>query len=214
MKKGFWLLLVGCWFLTGCSDKAEEVETDPTQALITQVQQCSRLYTAEYEVHKIVTHDDVLRLRGQLAGEDYDVSLPMLGNRKIAIPMDATLKAYIDFDGFSEQNVKRNGDKIEITLPDPQVTLTSSKIDHANVKKYVALLRSDFSDAELASYEQQGRQAIVASAADMGIVETARQNAARVLIPMLKQMGFSEHDITITFRKDFTLNIRNERYAK
>ena len=181
------------------------------QLLVRQVQQCSRLYTAEYQIHKIVTHDDVLRLQGQLTGEDYDITLPMLGDRKIAIPMDVTLKAYIDFDGFSTENVERNGEKITIILPDPKVQLTASKIDHKNVKKYVALLRSDFTDEELSNYERQGRETILATVPEMGIIESARQNAARVLIPMLRQMGFSERNITITFREDLNMQPIIER---
>jgi hypothetical protein len=152
-----------------------------------------------------------LRLQGQLTGQDYDVSLPLLGDRKIAIPIDATLKAYIDFDGFSAENVERDGTKITITLPDPKVKLTSTKVDHRNVKKYVALLRSDFTDQELTSYERQGRAAIIATVPETGIVESARQNAARTLIPMMMQMGFSEQDITITFRKDMDMQHIIER---
>jgi hypothetical protein len=191
--------------LTACSscNKQTESDTPPTQELlITQIQECSRLYTAEYQIHKIVTHDDVLRLQGQLTGERYDFELPMLGDRKIAIPMEATLKAYIDFGGFSEANVERDGDRITIVLPDPKVVLTSSKIDHANIKKYVALLRRDFTDQELSAYEQQGREAIIATIPELGIVESARQNAARILVPMIKQLGYSERNITIAFRHD------------
>jgi len=196
-----------------CSSRSGETEraVDTLQVLVTQIQQCSRLYTAEYQIHKIVTHDDVLRLQGQLTGQDYDVSLPLLGDRKIAIPIDATLKAYIDFDGFSAENVERDGTKITITLPDPKVKLTSTKVDHRNVKKYVALLRSDFTDQELTSYERQGRAAIIAAVPETGIVESARQNAARTLIPMMMQMGFSEQDITITFRKDMDMQHIIER---
>ncbi len=213
---GCWVLAVGCWLsavaccLSSCS-KQESAEPDTIQVIVTQVQQCSRLYTAEYQIHKIVTHDDVLRLQGQLTGERYDMELPMLGDRKIAIPMDATLKAYIDFDGFSEQNVQRQGNKITILLPDPKVQLTSSKIDHRNIKKYVALLRRDFTDAELTSYERQGREAIIKSVPAMGIVESARKNAARTLIPMIKQLGYAEQDITITFRQDLDTEAIIER---
>ena len=216
MGAGCWVLAVGCWLsavgccLSSCS-KQESAEPDTMQVIVTQVQQCSRLYTAEYQIHKIVTHDDVLRLQGQLTGERYDMELPMLGDRKIAIPMDATLKAYIDFDGFSEQNVKRQGNKITILLPDPKVQLTSSKIDHRNIKKYVALLRRDFTDAELTSYERQGREAIIKSVPAMGIVESARKNAARTLIPMIKQLGYAEQDITITFRQDLDTEAIIER---
>lgn len=38
----------------------------------------------------------------------------------------------------------------------------------------------------------------------MGIIEMAKDNAARTIIPMVVQMGFKEEDITITFRKQFT----------
>ncbi len=213
MKKVFWLLATLCWLMTACSGVSDNGQApqdgrDTTAVLVTQIQQCSRLYTAEYQVHKIITHDDVLRIEGQLTGEDYDFELPMLGDRKIAIPMDATLKAYIDFNGFSAKNVQRNGHKIAITLPDPQVTLTSSKIDHRNVKKYVALLRLDFTDEELTSYERQGRQAIINAIPDMDIIETARQNATRILIPMIEQMGYNERDITINFSKDMVVRVK------
>ena len=175
---------------------------DTLPMIITQVQQCARLYTAEYRVHKIVTHDDVLRLKGSVLQREFNFKLP-LGDRKIAIPMDAKLKAYIDFSQFSEKNVERRGDKITLILPDPKVMMTSSKIDQKNVKQYVALARANFSDKEMSSYEQQGRAAIIQSIPELGIMETAQANAAKVLVPMLKEMGYKEGNITISFRKHF-----------
>lgn len=174
---------------------------DTVPMLILQVQKCSKLYTAEYRVHKIVTHDDALRLKGQLMSKQFNLKVP-LADRKIAIPMDAKIKAYIDFSEFSEQNIERSGNQITIILPDPQVVMTSSKIDQQNVKQYVGLTRAHFSDEELANYQQQGREAILQSIPDMGIEETARANAAKVLVPMLTQLGYEEQNITIAFRKD------------
>ena len=174
---------------------------DTVPMLILQVQKCSKLYTAEYRVHKIITHDDALRLKGQLMSKQFNLKVP-LADRKIAIPMDAKIKAYIDFSEFSEQNIERSGNQITIILPDPQVVMTSSKIDQQNVKQYVGLTRAHFSDEELANYQQQGREAILQSIPDMGIEETARANAAKVLVPMLTQLGYEEQNITIAFRKD------------
>ena len=174
---------------------------DTVPMLIMQVQQCSKLYTAEYRVHKIITHDDALRLKGQLLSKSFNLKVP-LADRKIAIPMDAKIKAFIDFSEFSEKNIERSGDKITIILPDPQVVMTSSKIDQNNVKQYVGLTRAHFSDEELARYQQQGREAILQSIPDMGIEETARANSAKVLVPMLTQLGYEEQNITIAFRKD------------
>ena len=197
-------LLPGDRFLAADSDArnlspGRSIDTVPM--LIFQVQKCSKLYTAEYRVHKIVTHDDALRLKGQLMSKQFNLKVP-LADRKIAIPMDAKIKAYIDFSEFSEQNIERSGNQITIILPDPQVVMTSSKIDQQNVKQYVGLTRAHFSDEELANYQQQGREAILQSIPDMGIEETARANAAKVLVPMLTQLGYEEQNITIAFRKD------------
>lgn len=183
--------------------KGDTVSSDDAfHSFIVQVQKCSRIYTTEVKIHKIVTHDDVIRLKGTILAQDFNIKMP-LGDRKIAIPMDATLKAFIDMSDFSEKNVERDGQKIIITLPDPQVTLTSSKIDQKGIKEYVGLVRSHFTDAEMADYEQQGRAAIIASIPQLGIISTAQENAARVLVPLITQMGYQEQDIVIQFRKEY-----------
>ncbi|MBQ7421702.1 MAG: DUF4230 domain-containing protein [Prevotella sp.] len=181
--------------------KAEPIDTIPV--MVMQIQKCSRLYTSEYHVHKIVTHDDQMKLSGSIMKQDFTIDLP-LGDRRVAIPIDATLKTYVDFSGFSEKNVKRNGQKITVTLPDPKITLTSTKIDHTEVKQYVALTRSNFSDAELSNYERQGRKSIIRAIPKMGIIENARKSAASTIIPLIVAMGYKEQDITVTFRKEFT----------
>ena len=186
------------------SPGSRTVGIDTIPLLILQVKNCSHLYTAEYRVHKIITHDDALRLKGQLLSKQFNLKVP-LADRKIAIPMDAKIKAYIDFSEFSEKNIERSGDKITIILPDPQVVMTSSKIDQNNVKQYVGLTRAHFSDEELANYQQQGREAILQSIHGLGIEETARANAAKVLVPMFTQLGYDEQNITIAFRDDFDM---------
>lgn len=203
-----WVCLLFC-----ACNQVEEQKTEQTgyqsidtvPMLVMQVQKCSKLYTSEFKVHKIVTHDDVVRLKGSVLRQDYNIKIP-LGERKIAIPMDATLKAYIDFSQFSDKNIERRGNKITILLPNPKVTMTSSKIDQKNVRHYVALARAHFSDAEMTDYEQQGRAAIIQSIPELGIIDIAKENAARVLVPMLVQLGYREENITIAFRKDFNQN--------
>ena len=196
------LLMTGCKSENG--DTTQVIVTDTVPSLVIQIQKCARLYTTEYHIHKIVTHNDILKLKGNILRKDIDIKLP-LGERKIAFPMDATLKAYIDFSDFSESNIERSGDKITILLPDPKVVMTSSKINRNEVKEYVGLTRSYFTDKELSSYEQQGRQAILNSVSQLGIKQTAQENAARVLVPMLTEMGYKEENITIAFRKSLDI---------
>ena len=198
------LLLMSCSRGGDTVQEEQPMATDTIPLLVMQIQKCARLYTTEYHIHKIVTHDDVLKLKGNLLSKDIDVTLP-LGERKIAIPMDATLKAYIDFSDFSERNIERHGDKITIVLPDPQVVLTSSKINQHEIREYVGLVRSQFTDKELSSYEQQGRQAILNSVPRLGIKQQALANAARVLVPMLTEMGYREENVTIAFRRNLDI---------
>ena len=196
------LMVVGT---CGCgNDSPQETEpmaTDTIPELITRIQKCSRLYTTEYHIHKIVTHDDIIRLKGNIMRKNFNIALP-LGDRKIAIPMDATLKGYIDLADFSENNIERNGDHITILLPDPQVTLTSSKINQKEIRSYVGLTRSYFTDKEMTNFEQQGRQAILNNISNTDIIRTTQENAARVLVPIMVQLGYKEENVTIAFRKN------------
>lgn len=197
------LLLCCC----ACQQQKEQGEkavdaTDSLSSLVIQIQKCSRIYTTEYKIHKVVTHDDVIRLKGSILSQDFNIRMP-LGDRKIAIPMDATLKAYIDMSEFSAHQVEKENGKIIITLPDPKVVMTSSKINQKSIKEYVGLVRSHFTDAEMSNYEQQGRAAIIESIPQLGIIPTAQENAARVLVPLITQMGYREEDIIIQFRKEY-----------
>ena len=203
-------LLLTIMIISGCSctaDKENAPEhnsenTDSLPMLVMQIRKHSRLYTAEYRIKKIVTHDDVKRLKGTFLGKQFDLKMP-IGDRKIAIPMSAKLKAYIDFSTFSEKNIERDGNKITIILPDPKVTLTSSKIDRKNIKEFVSITRSHFTDKDMTDYENQGREAIISSITRTGIIKTAQENAAQIIIPMIEQMGYEGKDITVTFRKQF-----------
>ena len=175
--------------------------TDNIPMLIRDIRKCSKLYTSEYNIRKIVTYSDEPRLKGKVLGHEVDMKMPV-GDRKIAIPMNVTLKGYIDFSDFSKKNVRREGRRIVVTLPPPQVAVTASKIDQAGIKEYVSFMRSRFSDAEMTEFEKQGRQAVVNSIPRLDINETTAVNAAKILIPMIVKMGYDEKLITIELKNE------------
>lgn len=174
------------------------IDIDTIPMMVKQIKECSRLYTAEYKVHKIVTHSDTSQVSANILGKKVSLQLPG-GRRKVAIPIDATLKAYIDFSEFSEDDICSEGGKVYINLPNPHVVLTSSKIDHEGIKKYVSIIRSDFSDEELALYEKQGRQDIINDIPNLGILATARRSAATQLLPLISMLGIKQENIVISF---------------
>jgi hypothetical protein len=203
---GFFALLLILFFTNKCissSTEKEEERTDsvPRPTLIMQLQRCSRLNTAEIKLHKIITHDDEMKLSGKLMGKELSVNIPA-GKRKVAIPLYATVKASIDLGKMTDDDIVREGNKITIYLPQPDVEITETHIDHEGVRQFVAITRSNFSDEELQKYEFEGRKSIEASLGSLGIENMARESAARQLIPIVQAFGFKDTDITITFRKD------------
>ena len=195
----FVLILAGCRHQS--VNKPQETAADTTAMMVYQIQHCAKLYTQTYKLRKIVVYDDTAALTGRVLGQSFKMNLP-LGKRRIAIPMTATAQASIDFSHFSASQVRRNGQRLEIILPDPQVTLTATTIDHEQVKEKVSLLRTRFSDEERTRIEQQGRADIIQSLKKRNLTESARQSAVQQLMPMLRQMGWRDEDVVITFRDD------------
>lgn len=171
---------------------------DTIPYMLSQMQHSSRLNTAEVKVHKIITHDDIMKVSGTLLGKQVSLNLPA-GKRKVAIPLYATIKASIDMSKLTRADIVRQDERIEIFLPQPEIVITETHIDHDGIKQYVALTRSRFSDEELQSYEKQGRAAIERDIPSMQIKAMAKESAARQLIPIIQAMGFQESNITITF---------------
>lgn len=196
-------LLSSCRRGNGGNAAPPEPKVDTMSVLVTRMERCSRLYTSEYRLRKILVYDNPAVVSGSLMHRDFKISLP-LGERRIAIPVTATAKAYVDMGKLTADGVRRHGDRLEITLPDPEVTLTSTSVDHEGVRQKVALLRSRFSDEEITRVQRQGRDDMVRELAKTAILEDARASAARQLIPMAVRMGFREENVTVTFRKDLT----------
>ena len=177
------LTLWACQQKTADAAQGQPEQTDgqaaPTARIVMEVSRQSRLYTTECVIHKLVTFADNPTLEGKVLGVPVKMKARW-GDRKVAIPVDLTLKGYIDFSTFGSQNVLREDGKLIVILPDPQVVATASKVDHQGTRQYIDPLRSRFTDAEL-----------------------ARKSATALLVPMLCRMGYDEQDIIVRFRTGF-----------
>jgi len=198
------LTLVSLTLFIACAQQEPPQDEEPQEqvSIATMISRQSRLYTSEYVVHKIVTHNDLKMLKGSFLGMKFEQTLP-LGDRKIAIPIDVVLQAYIDFSQIKESDIEQQGNALHITLPDPKIVVASSKVNNLGTRTRVSWLRSDFTDAELTNFTRQGVASVLRTVPKMGIIESTRQNAAALIIPLLADMGYTEGRIVITFRKDF-----------
>lgn len=212
MKKavfGLFCLLFASFF--GCKDSNIDTEValglpadtvrrtaaDTIGEIARSVQQQSRLYTTACKIHKVVLFSDEAKVgSGPLA-----FNLP--GDRKAAVPIDVVVKGYVDFSQFSEDNVVLRDSLCVITLPDPQVVITSSTIDHKAVRQYIGMTRKRFSEAELSQLAKQGQDSVTQHLTQYGIVERSREACARTLAPILHRMGYRDNNVVIRFRKNF-----------
>lgn len=209
MRKLFSLLVLT--FLIGaCSNNKSDKDTDhaiaidTTAQMVNQINLCSRLYTSEYKMRKIIIFDDPAAISFNFLNKVYKIGLP-LGQRRVAIPVTATAKTYVDLSKISKDNITRNGQKVEIVLPDPEIMLTSTNIDHTHIIQKVSFFRSYFNDEELMLIQQQGRKDIINSMAKLNILEDARSSVARQLIPIITALGYQEQNVTVTFRNGLTM---------
>lgn len=208
----FTFILFTLVLISGCADDKREVstptsdttniqevsQTDITRELVDRIKQQSRLYTTECQVHKVVLFSDDSRIGGAL------IDIPVPGDRKVAIPIDVTLKGYVDFSTFSENNVIFADSICIINLPDPQIMVTGSKIDHKGTRQYVSMTRSKFSEADISRLAAQGEDTIVSHLNSYGIIDDTRESCARTIVPILTAMGYAESNVVIRFSRNFT----------
>lgn len=197
--------------LLGCSKGNQK---SPMEIALPMINNCSKLYTAQYNVHKIITYEDMTAIEGSLFFEK--ISIPIPGERKLVIPIDATIKAYIDFGQITKDNISvdSEGKKVTITLPNPQIVLSSAKIDYKNEKQYLSWNRSKFSNEEKENFIKQGRASILASMTNSDIIDRSRVNAFKTLQPILVSAGFSPENITVTFSDEIEKNKHSEGIIK
>lgn len=198
MKRYGWLAIMLALLMEGCffSKTPEEMGRD----VVLSVSNCSRLYTVQYNVHKVLTHQDFSKIEGSFFFEK--ISIPIPGERKVVLPMDATVKAYIDFADFSEENVSIVGDKISITLPTPRIEMTSSRIDYENEKQFLSWNRSRFSEEEKESLLKAGRAKVLEDMKGTDIIERSQLCAYNALLPLVTAAGFRRENVIIRFSED------------
>lgn len=199
------LLLPSVLLLASCSKgggtEAQTVaDSLSTSQMVHEIARCSRLYTTEYKIHKIMTIDDEKRLNVNILSQNIQTKLP--GERKLALPIEVTFKAYVDFNEFSEAHVRRTDSSLTVILPDPHVMVVSSAIDHDGVRQYVGLTRQAFTDAEMKDLARRGEAEILKEVGSTQILTSARESAVRTLMPLLQRMGYGEKRVTVTFRKE------------
>lgn len=145
----------------------------------------AELSTVEYTVRQVVRHSDVANL---------------LGNRKALFTCKATIKAGIDLDELTDEDVRINGTSIAVTLPAPKImSFKMNRNDALMVYSNVSTLRKDFSQQEVTQILSEGEKEIRNNKElNEKILSDARSNAEEFMEILLAQSGFTRVKITFS----------------
>jgi hypothetical protein len=148
----------------------------PPNVGVRTLKDLAELATVEYSVTKIVSYKDVA----------------WYGDRKILFEAAATVKAGIDLNELSEQDIRQENDStVTISLPAPKILLFNMKPENMReIFNTSGILRSNFSNQEKDGLLSQGEKDIRAKVGQMDILQRAARNARILVESWLKKMGF------------------------
>jgi Protein of unknown function (DUF4230) len=172
-----WLLLLSTILIFGCQKKKSAVDA------VMQLKELSELATVEYTVTKIIKASD-------------DQTWYKIGDRKILMSCQATVKAGIDLSQLKAEDISMSGDEITLTLP--RATIQSLNIKPEDIRteyQEVGLFRSDFTAAERNQLMSQGEAQIRKNMESTDILRTAESNASLFIGQFLRQLGYQKVDI-------------------
>ena len=174
-----------CVLLMLCSCNREKEKTE-----VFALKEMSELATVEYIVTKIVRADD-------------NQTWYKVGDRKILMSCEASIKAGIDFSEIGEEDVNIDGKSISMVLPKAHVISINIKPEDVRVEyTETGFFRDDFSAAERDALLAQGERQINNSVEALGVLAAAETNASLFISNYLKTLGYSR--INIRFSSNTT----------
>ena len=143
------------------------------------LREMSELATVEYMVTKIIRASD-------------NQTWYKIGDRKILMSCEASVKAGIDMSAIKEENISIDGKSISLVLPKAHLISVNIKPENIKVEyQETGLFRSNFTAAERDQLMAQGEAQIKRSVDSLGVIQTAETNASLFISNYLKQLGYN-----------------------
>ncbi len=145
---------------------------------------CAELGTVEYTVTKIIKASDDAWYK--------------YGDRKILFTCTAFLKAGIDLNNISKDNVKINSFSKSIDVVLPKAKLLSFNMPPELIEEkfsQVSGLRFSFTPEEKQDLKVQGEKAILEDLDNLGILKEAEKNATEFFNAFLSRSGYETINI-------------------
>lgn len=182
------ILLVSlmAWFFVLKKEPDTNINTSRA-AIIKEIRELQRLETAVFTIDKIV----------EAGTTEKNVFAEFLFGDRILLIAHGQVIAGFDFSQISENDVVVNGKEVEITLPKPQILLTT--LDNTQTRVYdrrKGILNPGEKNLE-ADARLAAEQSIKEAACKGGILQQAAENGRKQLTALFYALGFTTVTIAI-----------------
>lgn len=166
-----WILVVSC-----------QTKKDRIARVLT-IREMGDLATTAYTITKIVKAND-------------NQTWYKIGDRKILMSVEATIKAGIDLKAVKAEDVQIDGTSIRLRLPEPRLISLSIPPDKIKVAyQEVGVLRMEYDNAERDALLAQGEQQIRKAVDETGIYKTTKAHTTQFLTVLLQELGYEKISI-------------------
>ena len=170
MKLKFLIPIV---LLAACSERPEP------KADIYDIRAVGSLSMVEYTLGKVLEASD-------------DAEWYKFGDRKILMSCKATVKAGINLNSLRDQDIKANGETIEITLPAPEIISFEMDPDDLRTEMVdVNGFREEFNQQEKNRILRMGEESIRKELDQLHVLQDAGRNAAKFVKDFYRRQGFT-----------------------
>jgi CRISPR/Cas system-associated protein Csx1 len=163
--------------LFSCNSREKEMNE------VLAFKEMSELATVEYIVTKIVKAED-------------NKTWYKIGDRKILLSCEASIKAGIDFSKINEGDVTIDGKSISLVLPKAHLISMNIRPEDVRVEyQETGFFRDEFSTADRDALLTQGEKQIKNSVEALGVLTAAETNASLFISNYLKTLGYNRINI-------------------
>lgn len=160
----------------------EPARTTTSPVVVEGIQELDRLATVRWTESVVVTRESGgTRLEQVLTGE------------RVLLVATGEVEAGVDLAEINEDDVRVDGDRVTVDLPEPQIL--SSSLDEERTRVYDrdrGLLNLGADDVLVQEARRDAEAEVVSTAEENGILETAERNAEESIRAFVTTLGFEE----------------------
>lgn len=152
-----------------------------TSVLVEEIRSAAKLTTVELEATVVANRDDST----------------WYGSKFLFMVIPGRSAVGFDLEHLPDDAIQVKGGTVTVTLPAPQILYTEVDLEHVEVYTAVGLLRPQFTPDETRALLADGQAKIQAKAAQVEVMQKARDQAAALVRKLALAAGATDVSVTI-----------------